>query len=221
MFVGSKLPCYTGGQKVKTLALISQKGGSGKTTLAVHIAVCAVKAGKYVALFDLDPQGSAADWHETRGRSDELAAVKASPKALPALLEKVKSAGVDLVILDTAPHSNNAAAEAAKHADFVLVPCRPSRFDLKAMPSTFEILKLNNTPAAVVLNVCPRGHLVDEAAELLQAQGFPVLKERVSQRVAFSHAVIDGLAVHEYEPDGKAAQDITDLFKTIRKRLKL
>lgn len=206
---------------MKTIALMSQKGGSGKTTLAVHLAVCAVQDKRSVALIDIDPQGSAADWYEARGSEGELAGIHATPEALPSLLTRAAEGGADLAILDTAPHSNKAAAIAAKLADFVLVPCRPSRFDLKALGPTFDVLRLTATPAAIVMNVCPRGRMAEETAELLREQGFPVLDVMVSSRVAFSHAVVDGRAVHEYEPEGKAAEEVSALYQIVRERIDL
>lgn len=206
---------------MKTIALLSQKGGSGKTTLAVHLAVCAIQSGKAVALIDLDPQGSAVDWYEARDTTNELVAIQSTAAALPDILKKAKDGGVDLVIIDTAPHSSKDAATAAKLANFVLIPCRPSRFDLKAIRPTFDIIKLTKTPAAVVMNVCPRGRLAEDSREALRAQGFPVLDMMISQRVAFSHAVIDGRSVHEYEPEGAAAADIDALFSFIKDKVKL
>ena len=140
---------------------------------------------------------------------------------MPTLLKKAKAGGVDLVIIDTAPHSDKAAAIAAKNADFVLIPTRPSRFDLETVASTLSVVQLTKTPAAVVMNAAPRGNLAIDAREALRAQGFPVLDVMVSNRVAFGHAVVDGRSVHEYEPNGKAAEDIDELFRVISETLKI
>lgn len=206
---------------MKTLAIISQKGGSGKTTIAVHMAVCAIRQNLHTAIIDIDPQGSAFDWYLSRGEENELNAVQATAGQLTALLKQAKAGGADFVIIDTAPHSDSAAAMTAQVADFVLMPCRPARFDLKAIGSTAAIVKLAKTPAAVIINAAPRGKLADEAREALQQQGLTVLDPVLQQRVAYSHAVIDGRSVHEYEPEGKAAEEIDELFGCLKKLMKL
>ena len=206
---------------MKTLAIISQKGGSGKSTIAVHMAVCAVRQGLHTAIIDLDPQGSSFDWYQSRGEENELDAVQASAGQLDALLKQAKAGGADFVIIDTAPHSDSTAAMTAQLADFVLMPCRPARFDLKAIHSTAAIIKLTKKPSAVVINAAPRGKLSEEAKEALQQQGIVVLDSVLYHRVAYSHAVIDGRSVHEYEPDGKAAEEIDELFGCLKKAMRL
>jgi chromosome partitioning protein len=200
---------------LKTLAIIAQKGGSGKTTIAVHLAVCAARQKLHTALIDIDPQASAYKWNESRPEEDRLDAIRADAGQIPAFLKQAKAGGIGLVIIDTAPHSDSAAAIAAQLADFVLIPCRPARFDLDAIAATFEIARLAKTPAAVVINAAPRGKLAEEAREALQQQGITVMDTILQQRAAYSHAVIDGRSVHEYEPDGKAAAEIDELYNHI------
>jgi chromosome partitioning protein len=209
------------GERMKTLAIVAQKGGCGKTTLAVHMAVCAARSKFRTALIDIDPQGSAADWNESRPKEKRLDAIKATGGQLAALLKQAKNAGADLTIVDTAPHANSEAAEAAKLADLILIPCRPSRFDLKTMSTSLEVARLAKTRAVIVINAAPRGRLADEARAALEGQGATVLEPVMQQRAAYSHAIIDGQAVHEYEPDGKAADEIDALFRCIRKELSL
>jgi len=206
---------------MKTLAIIAQKGGSGKTTIAVHMAVCAMRQKLHTALIDLDPQGSAYDWFLSRPDNNKLNAVQANVGQLAALLKQAKLGGADFVIVDTAPHSDSAAAITAQLADFILIPCRPARFDLKAISSTMEIVKLAKKPAAAVINAAPRGKLSEEAKEALKQQGINVVDTVLQQRAAYSHAVIDGQSVHEYEPEGKAAEEIDELFICLKKLLKL
>ena len=200
---------------MKTLAIIAQKGGSGKTTVAVHTAVCAARRKLKTAIIDIDPQSSAFQWNESRPDGRKLDAVKGDVRQLSSLLAKAQAGGIDLVIIDTAPHSDSAAAIAAQLADFVLIPCRPARFDLDAVASTVDIAKAAKTPAAVVLNAAPRGRLAEEARAALQRQGVTVIETVLHQRAAYSHAVIDGRSVHEYEPEGKAAAEIDQLYHHI------
>jgi chromosome partitioning protein len=201
---------------MKTLAIISQKGGSGKTTLAVHMAYCAAMHDQKVAIIDLDPQGSAFDWNESRKPDREFDATKAEARELAGKLKDAERAGIDLAIIDTAPHVTADAAIAAQLADFVLVPCRPARFDLKAVASTLKMLTAAKTRHAVVINVAPHGYrLVDEARTALGQLGVTVLPDVVHQFAALSHAVIDGSSVHEYDPDGVAAAEIEQLYNHI------
>jgi chromosome partitioning protein len=204
---------------MKTLAIIAQKGGSGKTTLAVHMAVCATRREINTALIDIDPQASAYKWNESRPDERKLEATKADAGQIPAFLKQAKAGGIDLVIIDTAPHSDQAAAIAAQLADFVLIPCRPARFDLDAIASTVQIAKVTKTPAAVVINAAPRGKLAEEARAALEQQGITVIEPVLHHRAAYSHAVIDGRSVHEYEPDGKAAAEIDELYNFITRLL--
>ena len=145
--------------------------------------------------------------------------VKATTAQLAALLAHASEGGADLVIIDTAPHSDSAAAIAAQSADIVLIPCRPSTFDIDAIGSTLEITKLAKASAAVVLNaVPPRGTLAAEAREGLKDQ-VTVAPVEMHQRAAYSHAVIDGRSVQEFEPSGQASKEIDQLYKWIFKVL--
>ena len=200
---------------MKTLAIIAQKGGSGKTTLAVHMAVCATQRDIVTALIDIDPQASAFKWNESRTDDRKLDATKADPGQIPAFLKQAKAGGIDLVIIDTAPHSDQAAAIVAQLADLILIPCRPARFDLEAITSTLQIAKVAKTPAAIVINAAPRGKLAEEARAALEQQGATVIVPVLHHRAAYSHAVIDGRSVHEYEPEGKAAAEIDELYNHI------
>jgi chromosome partitioning protein len=201
---------------MKILGIVSQKGGSGKTTLAVHVAVLAYLRGLRVALIDIDPQGSAFDWNESRADDDKLAGVRCTAAELAANLKKAAAASIDLAIIDTAPHANAEAAIAAQLADFVLIPCRPARFDLKAIAPTVATIQQTRTPFAVVLNAAPQGfRIAEEARAALLQSGVTVLPDVVHQYAPLAHAVIDGRSVHEYDPDSKAADEIEALYNHI------
>jgi chromosome partitioning protein len=166
---------------------VSQKGRAGKTTLAIHLAVAASHAGMNTAVVDLDPQASSTKH----------------------VLEAARAEGGELAIIDTAPHSNNAALEAARMADVVLIPCRPSILDLEAIANSLDIAKLAHKPATVILNaVAPSGSEADEAEEAITQLGGEACPVRLVHRVAYARAFVYGQATQEYEPHGKAAQEI-------------
>jgi chromosome partitioning protein len=201
---------------METLALIAQKGGCGKSTLAVHMAVCAAMYGQRVAIIDVDPQGSAFDWNEIREPGRKFDAIKATVAELPGLLQKAEAAGTGLAIIDTAPHTNKDPPAVAQLADFVLIPARPAFFDLKAMAATVIALHMTKTPRAVVINAAPHGwRLVAEARANLEKAGVTVLPEAIHQYAALGHAVTGGMSIHEYEPDSPAAAEIEALYKAI------
>ena len=206
---------------MKTIAIISQKGGAGKTTLALHLAVAAELDGQRAAVIDLDPQASAASWGDSRSE-DNPAVVSAQATRLTNVLEAAQEAGAKLAVIDTAPHSESAALSAARAADLVLIPCRPAILDLRAISNTVDLVKLAGANACIVLNaVPPRGTLADEAAEAVSGYGVNLLPIRVGQRAAFIHALTAGQTAQEYEPKGKAAAESQKLYMSIRKYVKL
>ncbi len=201
---------------MKTIAMVSQKGGAGKTTVAVHLAVCADLSGKRAAVIDIDPQASALEWHSRR-QADTPEVIRAKPEQLAGLLDQARANGADLTIIDTAPHSDRAAIVAADLADLVLIPCRPAAFDVAAIGTTLGLLKLSKTTdrAAILLNaVPPRGAQTEEAAAGLATLA-TVVPVRLAHRAAYSHAVNDGRSVEEFEPHGKAAEEIRALYRWI------
>src|ERR1039458_10336800 len=113
-------------KSLKTLAIISQKGGAGKTTLALNLAVAAESIGVPTVVIDLDPQASAKTWHDIRVRKDAPFVVSAQAIRLDEVIEVSRANGAELVMIDTAPHSESAALGAARAADLVLIPCRPA-----------------------------------------------------------------------------------------------
>lgn len=197
---------------MKTLAILSQKGGVGKTTLATALAVAAEREGRSAAVFDLDPQASAAFWKDTR--EAEGPAVVAVPSArLPHVLRAAEEGGCDLAIIDTPPFAKDIAFEAAQQADLVLIPTRPAVLDVMAMTKTLELVRHYAKAAAVVLTFCPiQGREVTDTEEAVRQLGASLVPHRVHSRVAFSRAQQTGLTAQEFEPDGKAAEEIKQLY---------
>lgn len=200
---------------MKTLAIIAQKGGVGKTTLAVHIAFLAAMKGKAVVFLDIDPQGTGVDWIQEREKENELVAVGVPADQLGAFLKKAEEGGADLVVIDTAPSSSRDAATAAGKADFVLVPCTPSKGAMKTLPATLGIINRAGKPYSIALNGTPLGGRADHVADLMRQQGFKVLNSAISRRVALDYCNDDGQTVFEYEPESKAAREIEELYSEL------
>jgi chromosome partitioning protein len=203
----------------EVISILSQKGGAGKTTIVLHLAVAAERDGQSVAVIDLDPQASATNWGDSRA-ADTPAIVSAQAARLPQVLEAAREAGATFVLIDTAPHSESAALAAARAADLILIPCRPAILDLRAIGTTIDLAKLAGKPAAVVLNtIPPRGSLGEDAKQAVTGYGIEIAPVQLGQRAAYQHALTAGLTAQEYEPDGKAAEEITQLYKWTRTRV--
>lgn len=197
---------------MKTIAIISQKGGAGKTTVAIHLAVAAERRGMNTAIFDLDPQASAASWSDKRN-SPSPAVVSAQAARLPSLLEQAAAQSADLVIIDSAPNADAASLAAARVADLILIPCRPSAFDLNAIGTTLNLAAVAGKLAFVLLNAVPaQGKVGEEARNALESGGVSVADPVLHQLVAYSHAVNDGRSAQEFDPKSKAAAEIDALF---------
>ena len=197
---------------MQTIAVISQKGGTGKTTLALNLAVAADQAEQPAVIVDLDPQASAKGWHDSRAEKTPVV-ISAHAARLDEMLQTARAHDAGLIIIDTAPHSERDALAAARAADLILIPCRPAILDLRAIASSHEIARIAGTPAVAVLNaIPPRGHLAAEAAEAVRGYGLDVAPVTVAQRAAFFHSLTVGQTVLEYEPGGKAAQEIRALY---------
>lgn len=197
---------------MNTLAIVSRKGGAGKTTLAVHLAVAAEAHGIATALFDLDPQASAALWSDHRGENIP-AVVPAQAPRLPALLAQARQNEADLVIIDTAPHADGIASEAAAHSDAILIPCRPSAFDLDAIGASVRLARAVGKPAYVVINAAPvQGVETSETRAALAAAGVAICPVVLHQRKAYAIRIHEGRTAQEIEPKGKAAAEIQALL---------
>ncbi len=198
---------------MRTIAVISQKGGAGKTTTAVHLAVAAQREGYRVAVIDLDPQATARKWGDKR-QETEPEVIGDHAERLPQLVEAARANAADLLIIDTAPNADRASLAAARAADLILIPCRPAAFDLEAIEATRDLAAIAKKPAFVVLNSAPiRSAITEEARQGLEAQGAKVCPHVLFVRVAYAHSVIDGRTALEFEPDGKAAEEVRALFK--------
>ena len=205
---------------MKTIAFLSQKGGGGKTTLAVHCAVAAIGKGARVAVIDTDPQGTATSWGRSR-ESDTPAVAKATAQQLDDVMAAARHDKMTYCIIDSAPHAAPSASRVAAAADLIIIPVRPTAFDLAAVPATVAIARAANKPAVFVLSACPiRSPETVEAVDVLASHGLRVVPVIIHERRAFSRAVATGRAVSEFEPAGKAAAEINALWKWIKGEIK-
>lgn len=198
---------------MKTIAIISQKGGAGKTTVTLHLAVASTKAGYNTAIIDLDPQASSAKWSDRR--SDDLPVVlSAHASRLQHEINRVKELDGEMLFLDTAPHSDSAALEAAKAADLILIPCRPAILDMEAILNTLNLVSTTKTPVYVIMNaVAPQGKERNEAVEAIKQLGAEVAPQWLVERVAYSRSLVTGQTAQEFDPNSKASEEIEQLHK--------
>jgi chromosome partitioning protein len=207
---------------MKTIALISQKGGSGKSTLTVHMAVMAGNS----RIIDLDPQGSSRFWFELR-KAETPTLVSCGHRDLSVALGQAARDGIEWAFIDTAPHDGVAATTALKEADLSLIPMRPTCFDFAAITTTTVHANRVGRPYAVVLNAAPVGRGIAEGSTTVDARkaldsiGAPYLDAMVSHRVALSQAVTAGLSVTEFDPVGKASLEIRMLWLEVQSMLLL
>jgi len=203
-----------------TVAIVSQKGGSGKTTLALHLATCAAYAGFEACVIDTDPQATAAAWGDWRG--DFLPKVITCPPVrLASTIQKAVKAGTELIVIDTPPHGDMASREAARIADLILIPTRARAFDLHAMDATAQLVEYAGKPAFVLLNAVPARatRLIDDTAAYVEKLGLKTCPVRFGERAAFHRASGSGEVASEAEPEGKAAAEVSALWAWVQAEL--
>lgn len=210
---------------MQILSITSQKGGVGKTTLAMNLAIAAAHDKTPTVVFDLDPQASATGYHDRRianGHDDQPKVFSIQPVRLPQELKAAMDDGYKLAIIDTPPNVSGNAVHISQAGDLILIPAQPSAMDLDAVRVSIEIARAADRPAAVILNECKAfGSLTTEARELIEgAFEFPVLEQTIGDRVAFIHAATSGQGVIESEPSSKAADEIKAVWKWVKSALK-
>lgn len=204
---------------MQVLVLASQKGGSGKSTIAASLAVAAWQDGERVVVVDMDPQASLAEWGKLR-ETGGIVFRSIAPTALDRwITETRKVPAVSLVIIDTAGTFGPEVDTALKHADLCLVPVRPSAFDLRAAGPTVDRLRLFDRPFAFVLNgTNPVTHArTADAVAALEVGG--AVAPPIADRTDFRDSVASGLGVTEIAPTGKAAAEISALWQYTKERM--
>jgi len=199
---------------MRIISIVSQKGGAGKTTLAVNLAVATLACGIKGVVIDTDPQATASNWGDRRQKESPLV-ISAQAARLPQILRKMDEEC--WIFIDTPPAISNTTMAAVKVADVVLVPSRAAIFDLDTLSATLDLVHMGQRRAAVVLNAVPhRGPDVEEARVVIAGYDVDVAPVGVGHRAAFQHAATLGLGVTEYDPEGKAAYEIRELLKWVQ-----
>jgi chromosome partitioning protein len=201
------------------VALCSQKGGSGKTTLSGHLAVQAEASGRGpVAMIDTDPQGSLAAWWNAR-ESDAPAFVSTTLAQLPLDIGRLQREGYRLVVIDTPPAINMAIQRVINVADLVVMPTRPSPHDLRAVAGTVDMVERAQANMVFVLNAANlRSKMTADAAVALSQHG-TVAPVFIQQRIDFASSMIDGRTAGELDPNGPSAKEIAQLWEHIASQL--
>ena len=200
------------------VSVCTRKGGAGKTTISAHLAVSARKAGRQVALIDLDPQFSVTGWWKRRETKD-MDCFEASPGDLAELLARVATGGdYDLIVVDTPPQSVTAARTAMRASNMVIMPLRPSALDLDAVSVIAAMASAEAKKSMFVLNGAPpRSAYTARVRDSLAADfaTIPVFPGSIGQRSAFVEAMGSGRGVCEFQPKGKAALEVAALWEAV------
>lgn len=203
---------------MQIIAIASQKGGSGKSTVAIHLAALSVAKGRKTLLADMDRHSqTSTEWGKQRQLSKPLVAPVPLNK-LSVMLSQAEEKNFETVVLDLPPYVNDVVQLVTERSDITLVPCRPSFADLRTLP---RVLKQIQKPYYVLLNACPPGYSgqeggkTSEARRVLVKNNIPVCPVSITQRVAFTDALNGGEAVNEFEPASKASFEIEKLLKWV------
>jgi chromosome partitioning protein len=205
------------------ITIAQQKGGAGKTTLAIHLALAWAEAGKRVAIIDIDPQASLSNWFRLRkqrfgGDAVPIEVVAVGGWRVAGEVER-QARGHDVVVIDSPPHAETEARIAVRSARLVLVPVQPSPMDFWATKPTLDLARAEKVPALLVLNRVPsRANLTGAMFEAYRALEVPLAHARIGNRIALAAALNEGQGILEYEPQSRAAAEIVALGTEILER---
>ncbi len=206
------------------VSILGQKGGTGKTTTGLSLAVAAARDGLASVIIDLDPQANAANWKDRRDE-DNPAVVSSPVSRLKQTVQTAQDHGAEFVVIDTPGKSDSAAMEAARISDIVLLPVRPQIFDLETLAGMRDLLRVATTaPVYVILNgLHPQAtKQADETKDLIEdIYGFTVCPVHLCNRGTYAAAPAVGKAPQEYEPQGRAAEEVDRLYMFITEQLNM
>ena len=204
---------------MKVLSMVTQKGGSGKSTLCVSLAVAALEAGRAVCILEMDKQATITQWAQARsGKPPEVAQITADK--LDGLIGRIKEADYDFVFVDTPGIDSPGTNSAIRLSDLCLIPCRPTPADLRAMAPTLGVIHRLAKDFAFILNQTPpKGYRVRDTAEGLKVLGM-LAEVNIVMRNDHQDAIGSGQGVTEFNPEGAAADEMRRLWAWVDNRTK-
>jgi chromosome partitioning protein len=209
---------------MNVIVFASRKGGTGKSTLAAHLAAHAARPSRPMLLIDADPQGSLSLWHELRG--SEQPALRRAARGIEDAVKTAKREGYEWVFVDTPPNKSSLVAEAIGLATLVVIPARPSVFDIAAVTDTIALCRELRKPYAVVINAAPAKRSEIEASIVADARAgltgikAPVWSGQITQRGDLCFALGAGAGAREFDPDSLAAAEIANLWGAIERSVR-
>lgn len=210
---------------MNVIVFASRKGGTGKSTLAAHLAAQLHKPSRPCLLVDGDPQGSLTLWHRLRETGEPP--LRNGLRNLAGVIKNAKEEGFEWVLIDTPPNMSQSVLDAIKLATLVVVPARPGVFDLNAIRETIDASRRMRRPYAVILNGTPpkrmdqESPIVTSARENLASLDAPVWAGQITHRSAFSLSLDQGEGAREYDADSYAAQEMSKLAAAIERSIKV
>jgi chromosome partitioning protein len=210
---------------MQTIVLATQKGGSGKTTLAIGLALAAIQAGHTVRLIETDSQGTLSNWQSRRPYAEPIVEPIYAAGDFEQRLQSLDRSGATLAIIDTAGGVSAATTAAVRYADLCLIPARPSIADIEATVTTLDMVRAWKRPFAFILNQTPiRGQRLNTAANALSEEAAldisgVVATPFIVMRNDHQDALSAGLAVNEYAPTSKSAEEIRGLWQWVEAKL--
>jgi chromosome partitioning protein len=202
-----------------TIVLGTQKGGTGKSTLTIGLAVAATDSGQRVGIIDADPQGTVSNWGRRRTNPKPRVERAGIGLAIERALHELRREGITVAIIDTPATNNVVSTSAIDAADLCLIPARPSPADIEAALPTVSLVRKLDKRFAFILNQTPaHGHRASEAAIALSAAGRLALPYIV-QRNDHQDALGVGLGVTEYDDRGQAAEEVRGLWRWVWRAL--
>jgi chromosome partitioning protein len=208
---------------MRVLTIASQKGGTGKSTLAINLGVLADRGDHRVVIVDCDEHRGLAQWRLQRAADRPIVAELTAEGGVGGIIERCRRGSAALVILDTpagTPRPGSVIGEAIRRADLVVMTSKAGFLDIMAARPTVAAIQAAGRPGVVVLNdVPPKGAVVEGARTALAGYGLPICPRGIGHRVAIGYSLLTGQALEEYDPRNPGVGEFQDVWQWVQGRL--